>query len=351
MSAHLRGSGAFALPIVGESHYQEALEAICGPRSDEGEDRRVEARLVLENDNPHDSMAVRVDIQGQTVGHLSREHARQYRKQLERAGCASTDAYCKARIRGGWDRGEGGQGHYGVFLDLSMDDSTATSSMRMDQNERGRSFSSLLDDHGQPPKALCGPRVAKRLVSELLGLCKGMVCDGEIAEGESAALKRWLAGHPDAAVLYPGKTVAERLLRIYEDGIITPDERQELNELLLDLTGETEEHDQPLNLSTRLPFDEPTPTILFEGHEHVFTGRMLYGTRQDCERKVVDRGGRVGKTVTKRTNFLVIGPIASSAWLESTHGRKILRAVELRGEGLPLRIVSEEAWIHAIESV
>jgi len=61
-----------------------------------------------------------------------------------------------------------------------------------------------------------------------------MVCDGEISEGELAALKRWLAGHPDAAVLYPGKTVAERLLRIYEDGIITPDERQELNELLLD---------------------------------------------------------------------------------------------------------------------
>ena len=34
ISAHLRGSGAFALPIVGESHYQEALGAICGPRSD-----------------------------------------------------------------------------------------------------------------------------------------------------------------------------------------------------------------------------------------------------------------------------------------------------------------------------
>jgi len=329
MRAHLRGSGAFALPIVGESYYQEALEAICGPRSDEGEDRRVEARLVLEDDNPHDSMAVRVEIEGQTVGHLSREHARQYRNQLEKAGYASTDAYCEARIRGGWDRGEGRQGHYGVFLDLPMDG---------------------LDDHGQPPKALYAQRVAKRLVSELLGLCKGMVCDGEISEGELAALKRWLAGHPDAAVLYPGKTVAERLLRIYEDGVVSADEREELNDLLLDLTGETEEHDQPLNLSTRLPFDEPTPTILFEGHEHVFTGRMLSGTRRDCERKVVDRGGRVGQTVTQRTNFLVIGPIASSAWLESTHGRKILRAVELRSEGRPLRIVSEEAWIHAIES-
>src|SRR5882724_1380674 len=237
MSAYLRGSGEFALPIVGESYYQEALEAICGPRSEEGEDRPVEVRLILENDNPHDSMAVRVDIPGQTVGHLSRDHARQYRKQLERAGYASTDAYCDARIRGGWDRGDGDQGHYGVYLDLPMDDdSTATSYKRAAQNERGRSSSTPLDDQGQPAKAFYGPRVAKRLVSELLGLCKGMVCDGEIAEGELAALKRWLAGHPDAAVLYPGKTIAERLLRIYADGVITSDEREELNDLLLDLT-------------------------------------------------------------------------------------------------------------------
>jgi BRCA1 C Terminus (BRCT) domain len=339
MKAHLRGPGTFGLPIVGESHYQEALEPICGPRSEEGEDRRVEARLVLENDNPHDSMAIRVDIQARTVGYLSREHARQYRKQLERAGHSSTDAYCDARIRGGWDRGEGGQGHYGVLLDLPMDG--------LESTRPSHATASL--DHGQPPKALYGPRVSKRLVSELLGLCKGIICDGQTSERELSALKRWLAGHPDAAVLYPGKTVAERLLRIYGDGIITPEERQELNELLLDLTGETDDHAQPLNLTTRLPFDEPIPTILFDGHEHVFTGRMLYSTRRDCERKVVERGGRVGKTVTQRTNFLVIGPIASSAWLESTHGRSSTARRILRSQGLPLRIVSEEAWIQVID--
>src|SRR5262245_2671451 len=310
MAAHLRGPGAFLLPVVGESRYQDAIEAICGPRSEEGEDRPVEARLILENDNPYDSMAVRVDIQGQTVGYLSREHARRYRKQY-----AATEAYCDARIRGGWDRGEGREGYYGVALDLDlpMDDSNATSYIRTAEDERGRLFSARLDDHGQPPKALYGPRVARRLVSELLGVCKGMICDGEVTEGELLALRRWLAGHPDATRLYPGNTVAKRLLRIYEDGSVTPDERQELNELLLDLTGETEERDQPLNLSTRLPFDEPTPTILFKGNVHVFTGRMLCGTRQVCEMKVVDRGGRVDKTVTRRTNFLVIGPIASSA--------------------------------------
>jgi hypothetical protein len=82
----LEGPDAFALPIVGESHYQDALEQICGPRTDEGEDRRVEAQLVLEDQNPHDSMAVRVDINGITVGYLSRDHARTYRRGLSKAG-------------------------------------------------------------------------------------------------------------------------------------------------------------------------------------------------------------------------------------------------------------------------
>lgn len=122
MRAYLEGPGTFALPVVGESHYQRALETICGPRSDEGEDRRVEARLVLEDDNSYDPLAVRVDIEGLTVGYLSREHARQYRARLGKAGYAHADAYCRARIRGGWDRGDRGKGYYGVYRDLPVDD-------------------------------------------------------------------------------------------------------------------------------------------------------------------------------------------------------------------------------------
>ncbi len=85
----LEGPDAFALPVVGESHYQDALEQICGPRTDEGEDRRVEAQLILEDENPHDSMAVRVDINGITVGYLSRDHARTYRRGLSNAAFLS----------------------------------------------------------------------------------------------------------------------------------------------------------------------------------------------------------------------------------------------------------------------
>src|SRR5258706_16455711 len=114
----LEGPDTFDLAIVGESHYQDALERICSPRTDESQDRLVEAHLVQENNNPYDSKAVRVDVNDLTVGYLSRAHARQYREQLRQLGYASANAFCRARIRGGWDRGERGIGYYGVFLDV-----------------------------------------------------------------------------------------------------------------------------------------------------------------------------------------------------------------------------------------
>jgi len=200
-----------------------------------------------------------------------------------------------------------------------------------------------------PAHALYRDRVADRLVAELLGVCKGLVCDGVVSDGELLGLRRWIGAHPDGQRGYPGGVVTSRLLHIFEDGVITDEERAELSELRVDLTGVTLDPHQPLNRSTRLPLDQPVPTILFDGREHVFTGRMLYGTRSQIARLVTARGGRVGSTVTRQTDYLVVGPIGSRAWLESTHGTKIFRALELRTGGHPVHIVAEDAWIEALE--
>jgi hypothetical protein len=115
---HIPSPGEFAYDIVGESHYQEALERICGGRDEEGAHEEVEALLTLENENPHDNMAVRVDIEGETVGYLSREVARYYRSKLKEAGQPNATARCDAIIAGGWDRGPDDRGYFGVKLDL-----------------------------------------------------------------------------------------------------------------------------------------------------------------------------------------------------------------------------------------
>ena len=42
--------------------------------------------------------------------------------------------------------------------------------------------------------------------------------------------------------------------------------------------------------------------------------------------------------------YLLVGTVGSEEWLHSTHGTKIIRAVELKREGRPLAIVSERPW-------
>ena len=116
----LPGPGTYEFDIVGESAYQDSLESICGGRSEDSAEFQTEAILVLENSNPHDSLAVRVDIQGKTVGYLSRKDARNYRKQLEQLGHPNVTCSCKAMIVGGWQRSRTDRGNFGVKLDLPV---------------------------------------------------------------------------------------------------------------------------------------------------------------------------------------------------------------------------------------
>ena len=125
------GHGTYLLDIVGESNYQSALEKICGGRTYEGHELIIEAVLVPEDDNPYDKNAIRVDISGKTVGHLSRENAIQYRIKLEQAGYSGIMAKCSAMITGGWDRGRGDKGHFGVKLDLQIEDRGQKNSKRL----------------------------------------------------------------------------------------------------------------------------------------------------------------------------------------------------------------------------
>ena len=117
----LSGNGKFNFEIVGESNYQGALEMICGGRDEESAKQRAEASLVLENDNPYDDKAVRIDISGKTVGYLSKVNARKYREFLVIRNYGNIVGVCQAIVVGGWSRSKEETGSFGVKLDLSLD--------------------------------------------------------------------------------------------------------------------------------------------------------------------------------------------------------------------------------------
>jgi hypothetical protein len=114
----LQGPGTYEIEVVGESHYQPALTSICGGRSEKSVKKHVQATLVLEDENPHDSQAVRIDVNDKTVGYLPRHSACEYRIRLREAGYPHLLGHCNAEIRGGWDRGPQDRGYFGIWLDL-----------------------------------------------------------------------------------------------------------------------------------------------------------------------------------------------------------------------------------------
>lgn len=117
----LPGNDEYEMEIVGESHYQTHLRRVCGGCDEDGVDLETDAVIVFDNGNPHDAQAVKVMIDGGTVGHLSREAARTFRKKIAQSQFKQHDQFrCKALIRGGWDRGGGDTGMFGVRLDVDL---------------------------------------------------------------------------------------------------------------------------------------------------------------------------------------------------------------------------------------
>ena len=115
---YVQGPGTFAFDIVGEASYQQHLERIAGGRSYDSAQIRAKAMLVLEDNNRHDCNAVCVVIDGLRVGYLDRASAKAWRRALFAKRYPMGHYFADAMIVGGWDRGGGDRGHFGVKMDI-----------------------------------------------------------------------------------------------------------------------------------------------------------------------------------------------------------------------------------------
>jgi hypothetical protein len=112
-------AGEVTVEVVGEAaHQQELLDLTGGSRRFGGVDVRTVARLVPEPDNPADRYALEVVIGGRSIGWLRRDAARRYHALVQQALADDGAATCEAAIRGGWDRGAGDVGRFGVVVFL-----------------------------------------------------------------------------------------------------------------------------------------------------------------------------------------------------------------------------------------
>lgn len=112
--------GHFDCEVVGESNYQAALKKLKGKVKDTRSLSPFKAFLIPENSNKYDKLAVRVDINGMTVGYLSKEDAREYRKLLKKKKISNLPTSCDAALTGGFVKNGGSLASIGVCLDIDI---------------------------------------------------------------------------------------------------------------------------------------------------------------------------------------------------------------------------------------
>lgn len=114
---HWSDNGNYGFEVVGESNYQDALRSLAGDHGDRSAAAEHIATLIPEDTNKFDNKAVCVQINGLTVGYLSRQDARSFRRRLGSKGLTGLATTCPAVIAGGGLK-DGQRFNYGVWLDL-----------------------------------------------------------------------------------------------------------------------------------------------------------------------------------------------------------------------------------------
>ena len=190
-------------------------------------------------------------------------------------------------------------------------------------------------------------RIQDRLIDELIGISRGVIADGVVDEQEAIFMGQWIEQHREISDKWPVNILYARLVEMLKDGVLSQDEQRELMATLRDITGESSVFQEP-NRSTTLPLDNPVPVIDFEGKTFCLTGRFVFGSLRDCEETIADMSGSVVQSPNQETDYLVIGELGSPDWVHTTFGRSIERGVELKQQGFPIKIVSEEHWVNSL---
>jgi DNA polymerase III subunit epsilon len=94
--------------------------------------------------------------------------------------------------------------------------------------------------------------------------------------------------------------------------------------------------------------DDPTkhnPESIFYGRTVVFTGALSSMVRAEAQQTIADIGGIIGNSVTKETDFLIVGQQDYRVVGDDGMSSKQEKAIKLIEKGSTLEILSEDDFL------
>lgn len=170
-------------------------------------------------------------------------------------------------------------------------------------------------------------------LQELHHFLEDILEDGNITHNEFFDLKNWIENHRDLQGNYPFDRVFYALDKVLNDGKVTPEELEELQQLFM-------EYVDPVK--SLVSHEEITD--IYNKHICV-TGDFNYGTRNEVFALIEKSGGIIDKNVKKSTDFVVVGSKGSENWKTGNYGSKIQKAMEYNENGSKITIIEEDNFI------
>lgn len=188
----------------------------------------------------------------------------------------------------------------------------------------------------------------------LQGICHGILADGEINDHEIFDLHNWLQTNEHLNTYYPYDEIRSLILSVVADKVIDDQERTVLKayfnqfvnlhnpEIKSQISSET----AGVNIAGLCTSD---PQVTFPGKTFCITGILQRGNREDIQKAIELRGGIPTESVTKKTDYLIVGDNGNPAWAFSCYGRKVEKALSMRKEGHTIVLIHEFDFADILE--
>ena len=174
-------------------------------------------------------------------------------------------------------------------------------------------------------------------LNELNSILKEIAYDGVLTEREISFLTDWMEANSFLKGNFPYDRIYYKLVEVLEDGVVSQQEKEELLQLFKSA-------------------DDPVETASFEcgflevmGKQVCLSGEFDYGDKDIVSSYLIQKGAIMQRTVTQKTNILVVGGQGSSAWSAGNYGTKIKKALELQAKGFSIMIIREADFFKSIK--
>ncbi|RQO40524.1 hypothetical protein DBR39_06155 [Chryseobacterium sp. KBW03] len=180
----------------------------------------------------------------------------------------------------------------------------------------------------------------------LQGIFHGVLADGIVNDEEIFKLHEWLSDNEHLSSHYPYDEIRSLVLSIVADKKIDDEERAVLTAFIkqfvelknTNVAEKVERDTEGVSISGICAVD---PEIIFENKTFCITGILSRGTRNELQEAITNKGGIAVNTISKKTDYLIIGDTNNACWSYSCYGRKVEKALDLRKSGHTVILVHE----------